>query len=112
MPVLEEGSAAPAVAVPVVVVVVVESTLEAPCASAQVMVRRLMWLRSSVRAPAIIVDVVELISVGSVDASRSRIDVVTCSSTTRNGRYLLARLADENAWVLPLSAPFISTSPS
>ena len=63
---------------------------EPPCASFHVIVRRLMWLSSSVRAPAIIVDVVELTSDAGVVSRSFRILQVTCSSIIRKGRYLFA----------------------
>lgn len=66
------------------------SKFELPCASAQEIVRRLMWLSASVKAPAIIVEVVELTWEALVEARSSRRFRVTCSSTTRKGRYLFA----------------------
>lgn len=92
-------------------VAVEASSFEPPCLSAHEIVWRLMWLNASVRAPAIMVEVVELISAAFVESSSSRRLRVTCSSTMRKGRYLLAWVAARAAE--PSSErPLISISPS
>lgn len=64
-----------------------------------------MWLRPRVSAPAIMVDAEDRISSDEVAASSSFKLRVNCSSTMRNGRYLLV-----SGTASP--SPFISMSPS
>lgn len=93
-----------------------------PCASAQAMLRRLMWLRARVSAPAIMVAEVDATSDAVVEVISSCRFRVTCSSTTRKGRYLLtcAGLGSGPGpgpvlvpfWLLSLKLLLIDTSPS
>jgi hypothetical protein len=63
-----------------------------PCSSAQAIVRRFMWLRARVRAPASIVEVLPCRCDGVVLSIRAWRLRVICSSTRRKGRYLLCRV--------------------
>ncbi len=90
----------------------VSEDVSPPWASAHAIVRRLMWVRASVNAPAIIVEVLLSTSVRLVESIRClRLDV-TCSSTILNGRYLFTCLSLLLSLLLPSAVIVMSPSAS